>query len=67
MPEVRRFQRTVRRAGYNGSRVHAIRCLVTSTLVSLEIAGVRVPGTGWVIYGAGMLGWILTGAVVGRG
>ena len=35
-------------------------------LARFEIAGLTVPGVGWIIYSAGMLGWIITGAVVGR-
>jgi MFS family permease len=36
------------------------------TMAFLEIAGLRVSGGGWIIYGVGMLGWIIGGTVAGR-
>ncbi len=44
----------------------AVAMIASVTLAFLEIAGLSVPGVGWIIYGAGMLGWIISGAVVGR-
>ena len=44
----------------------AVAMIASVTLAFLEIAGLSVPGVGWIIYGAGMLGWIVSGAVVGR-
>ena len=44
----------------------AVAMIASVTIAFLEIAGLRLPGVGWIIYGAGMLGWIITGAVVGR-
>jgi len=44
----------------------AVAMVASVTLAFLEIAGLGLTGTGWIIYGAGMLGWIITGAVVGR-
>jgi hypothetical protein len=40
--------------------------IASVTLAFLEIAGLSISGVGWIIYGAGMLGWIIAGAVVGR-
>jgi O-antigen/teichoic acid export membrane protein len=36
------------------------------TMGFLGIAGLSGTVTGWIVYGAGMLGWIVGGAVVGR-
>ena len=44
----------------------AVAMIASVTMAFLEIAGLRLPGVGWIIYSAGMLGWIITGAVVGR-
>jgi len=44
----------------------AVAMIASVTMAFLEIAGLTVPGVGWIIYSAGMLGWIITGAVVGR-
>ena len=44
----------------------AVAMIASVTLAFLEIAGLSVPGVGWIIYGVGMLGWIVSGAVVGR-
>ena len=44
----------------------AVAMIASVTMAFLEIAGLAVPGVGWIIYSAGMLGWIITGAVVGR-
>ncbi|WP_427005788.1 hypothetical protein [Pseudarthrobacter sp. H2] len=58
------YQRLLLLQGFGGG--FAVAMIVSVTLAFLEIAGLRVPGVGWIIYGAGMLGWIITGAVVGR-
>ncbi|MDQ0754263.1 hypothetical protein [Arthrobacter sp. B3I4] len=44
----------------------AVAMIASVTMAFLEIAGLQLTGTGWLIYAAGMLGWILTGAVAGR-
>jgi integral membrane sensor domain MASE1 len=44
----------------------AVAMVASVTLAFLEIAGLKVTGSGWIIYGVGMMGWIITGAVVGR-
>lgn len=44
----------------------AVAMIASVTMAFLEIAGLSIPGVGWIIYGAGMLGWIISGAVVGR-
>jgi hypothetical protein len=44
----------------------AVAMITSITMAFLEIAGLRVDGVGWIIYGTGMLGWIITAAVVGR-
>jgi hypothetical protein len=38
------------------------------TVGFLEIGGLRLPpgGAGWSVYGAGMVGWLVTGAVASR-
>ncbi|MET3923801.1 hypothetical protein [Arthrobacter sp. UYEF20] len=58
------YQRLLLLQGFAGG--FAVAMIVSVTLAFLEIAGLRVPGVGWIIYGAGMLGWIITGTVVGR-
>lgn len=58
------YQRLLLLRGLGGG--FAVAMIASVTLAFLEIAGLGVPGVGWVIYGAGMLGWIATGAVVGR-
>lgn len=44
----------------------AVAMIVSVTMAFLEIAGLQITGTGWLIYAAGMLGWIVVGAVAGR-
>ncbi|WP_345147658.1 hypothetical protein [Arthrobacter ginkgonis] len=44
----------------------AVAMVASVTVGFLEIAGLGLTGMGWIVYGAGMLGWIATGAVVGR-
>jgi hypothetical protein len=44
----------------------AVAMIASVTLAFLEIAGLGLSGTGWIIYGAGMLGWIAVGAFMGR-
>lgn len=44
----------------------AVAMVASVTVAFLEIAGLSFVGIGWIIYAAGMLGWIITGAVVGR-
>ncbi|NUU33023.1 hypothetical protein [Arthrobacter sp. C9C5] len=58
------YQRLLMLQGLAGG--FAVAMIASVTLAFLEIAGLRIDGTGWLIYGAGMLGWILTGAVAGR-
>lgn len=58
------YQRLLLLQGFAGG--FAVAMIFSVTLAFLEIAGLRIPGLGWIIYGAGMLGWIITGTVVGR-
>ncbi|MCZ9884599.1 hypothetical protein [Arthrobacter sp. B2a2-09] len=58
------YQRLLLLQGLGGG--FAVSMIASVTMAFLEIAGFRVPGVGWIIYGAGMLGWIITGTVVGR-
>jgi hypothetical protein len=44
----------------------AVAMVASVTVAFLEIAGMSFVGIGWVIYAAGMLGWIVTSAVVAR-
>jgi hypothetical protein len=44
----------------------AVAMVASVTVAFLEIAGLRFVGIGWTIYGAGMLGWIITSTVVAR-
>lgn len=44
----------------------AVAMIASVTMAFLEIAGLRLQGVGWIIYGAGMLGWVIAGTVVGR-
>jgi hypothetical protein len=44
----------------------AVAMIASVTIAFLEIAGLQVPDAGWIIYGAGMLGWIATGTVFAR-
>jgi integral membrane sensor domain MASE1 len=44
----------------------AVAMIAAVTMAFLEIAGLRVEGVGWIVYGAGMLGWIITGTIAGR-
>jgi hypothetical protein len=41
----------------------AIAMLASLTVGFLGIAGLELPAGGWIIYGAGMLGWLVTGMV----
>ena len=43
----------------------AIAMIASLTVAFLDIAGLDVPAPGWVVYGAGMLGWALCAAVLG--
>ena len=58
------YQRLLLLQGLAGG--FAVAMIASVTMAFLEIAGLHIAGTGWFIYGAGMLGWILTGAVAGR-
>lgn len=58
------YQRYLLLQGLGGG--FAVAMIASITLAFLEIAGLGLTGTGWIIYGAGMLGWIATSAVVGR-
>ncbi len=58
------YQRLLLLQGLGGA--FAVAMIVSVTLAFLEIAGLSVPGSGWIIYGAGMLGWIIIGGAVGR-
>ena len=58
------YQRLLLLQGFGGG--FAVAMIASVTLAFLEIAGLGLTGTGWLIYGAGMLGWIVTGAVAGR-
>lgn len=58
------YQRLLMLQGLAGG--FAVAMVASVTVAFLEIAGLRIDGTGWLIYGVGMLGWILTGAVAGR-
>ena len=49
----------------NGSAVD-VEASPLGSLVHVLRDGLGLTGTGWIIYGAGMLGWIITGAIVGR-
>jgi hypothetical protein len=40
--------------------------LTSLTLGFLAIAGLRPAATGWIVYGAGMLAWAVSGAVAQR-
>lgn len=44
----------------------AVAMIASVTLAFLEIAGLSIPGVGWIIYAAGMLGWIISGVLVER-
>ena len=44
----------------------AVAMVASVTVAFLEIAGMSFVGIGWIIYGAGMLGWIATSIVVAR-
>lgn len=44
----------------------AVAMLASITLGFLGIAGLQLPDAPWIVYGAGMLGWGLTGVCVGR-
>lgn len=41
----------------------AVAMVASITLGFLSIAGLAVEATGWIIYGVGMLGWIVGGAL----
>lgn len=58
------YQRILLLQGFGGG--FAVAMIASVTLAFLEIAGLGLTGTGWLIYGAGMLGWIITGAIAGR-
>ena len=64
MQRVDDYQRLILLRGFAGG--FAVAMIVSLTVAFLEIAGLRVPGVGWVIYGAGMLGWVVTGTVSAR-
>jgi hypothetical protein len=42
----------------------ALAMVASVTLGFLAIAGLTVPGVAWIIYGVGMLGWLITTQVV---
>ncbi len=44
----------------------AVAMLTSISLGFLAIAGLRLADAPWIVYGAGMLGWGLTGVCVGR-
>ena len=44
----------------------ALAMVASVTLGFLAIAGLEVPGLAWIIYGVGMLGWLLTTQVARR-
>jgi hypothetical protein len=44
----------------------AVAMLTSLTLGFLAIAGLRPAATGWIVYGAGMLAWAVSGAVAQR-
>lgn len=41
----------------------AIAMLAALTVGFLGVAGLALPAAGWIIYGAGMLGWVVTSAI----
>lgn len=41
----------------------AVAMISSVTVGLLAIAGITVPGTGWMIYSVGMLGWLVTSGV----
>ena len=44
----------------------AVAMLAAITLGFLTVAGLRLADAPWMVFGAGMLGWVLTGICVGR-
>lgn len=40
--------------------------IASVTLGFLEIAGLDVPVTGWIVYGAGMVGWAVATGIAAR-
>jgi hypothetical protein len=42
----------------------AISMIASLTLGFLAIAGLPMRGAGWIVYGAGMLGWLVAGRLV---
>lgn len=45
----------------------AVAMIASLTVGFLGVAGLALPAAGWVIYGAGMLGWALAAAIAHRG
>ena len=44
----------------------AVAMLTSISLGFLAIAGLQMREAPWIVYGAGMLGWAITGSCVGR-
>jgi hypothetical protein len=44
----------------------ALAMISSITMGFLAISGLTIPGTGWIVYSAGMLGWLITGIVSGK-
>ncbi len=45
----------------------ALAMVASLTVAFLEIAGLRLPAGGWVVYGVGMGGWAVASRVLGNG
>jgi hypothetical protein len=58
------YQRLLLLRGLAGG--FAVAMVAALTVGLLGVAGMALPGAGWVVYGAGMLGWAVSSAVANR-
>lgn len=58
------YQRLLMLRGFAGG--FAVSMLAAVTIGMLGVAGLALPAAGWVVYGAGMLGWAASSALAAR-
>ena len=60
------YQRLVLSRGLAGGFASAMIAAVTMGFLGLARLPVPMFAAGWIIYGVGMMGWVITGALAGR-
>ncbi len=61
------YQRLVLLRGLAGGFASAMIAAVTMGFLGIARLPVPIFAVGWIIYGVGMMGWVITGALAGRG